>query len=172
MCRLPSIIILEDYGIARIYRCTGQSYRYPFLQMGTDGKTWSIAPFIARLCETGVAGWKLPLIALLTDRDEVAKSDESKTAYQLLEPHWESLGFVCGEPTVDEITAYKAGSGTLTDDTKIIEHLKIKNIYGMIKIYKEIILMLRSVTDVRITAYRLEVWLSYTYPANTVARTN
>ena len=24
----------EDYGIARIYRCTGQSYRYPFLQMG------------------------------------------------------------------------------------------------------------------------------------------
>ena len=29
----------EDYGIARIYRCTGQSYRYPFPQMGTDGKT-------------------------------------------------------------------------------------------------------------------------------------
>eukprot|EP01048_Picozoa_sp_COSAG05_P030221 COSAG05_NODE_10377_length_568_cov_2.771855_1_plen_91_part_00 len=36
---------------------------------------------------------------------------------------------------MDEITAYKAGSGTLTDDAKIIEHLKIKNIYGMIKIY-------------------------------------
>ena len=90
---------------------------------------------MSRLCETGVAGWKIPLIALLTDRDEVAKSDESKTAYQLLEPHWESLGFVCGEPTVDEITAYKAGSGTLADDAKIIEHLKIKNIYGMIKIY-------------------------------------
>ena len=98
-------------------------------------EVWSIAPFIARLCETGVAGWSIPLIALLTDRDEVAKSDETKTAYQLLEPHWESLGFVCGEPTVDEITAYKAGSGTLTDDAKIIEHLKIKNIYGMIKIY-------------------------------------
>ena len=29
----------EDYGIARTYRCTGQSYRYPFPQMGTDGKT-------------------------------------------------------------------------------------------------------------------------------------
>eukprot|EP01048_Picozoa_sp_COSAG05_P002144 COSAG05_NODE_80_length_21046_cov_45.708325_11_plen_237_part_00 len=30
---------IEDYGIARTYRCTGQSYRYPFPQMGTDGKT-------------------------------------------------------------------------------------------------------------------------------------
>ena len=29
----------EDYGIARTYRRTGQSYRYPFPQMGTDGKT-------------------------------------------------------------------------------------------------------------------------------------
>ena len=35
--RLSSIN--EDYGIARTYRCTGQSYRYPFPQMGTDGKT-------------------------------------------------------------------------------------------------------------------------------------
>ena len=45
------------------------------------------------------------------------------------------ISSLCGEPTVDEITAYKAGSGTLTDDAKIIGHLKIKNIYGMIKIY-------------------------------------
>ena len=39
-----------------------------------------------------------------------------KTAYQLLEPHWESLGFACGDPTAEEITAHKAGAGTLTDD--------------------------------------------------------
>ena len=32
-------VLFEDYGIARTYRCTGQSYRYPFPQMGTDGKT-------------------------------------------------------------------------------------------------------------------------------------
>ena len=34
-----AIHFVEDYGIARTYRCTGQSYRYPFPQMGTDGKT-------------------------------------------------------------------------------------------------------------------------------------
>ena len=37
--------------------------------------------------------------------------------------------------------------------------------------YHEITLTLRSVTDAKTTAYRLEVWLSSTYPANTAART-
>lgn len=42
---------------------------------------------------------------------------------------------VCGEPTAEEMTAYKAGTGGLTDNAKIIEHLKIMKIYGMIRIY-------------------------------------
>ena len=97
---------------------------------------WSITPFIARLCETGVAGWKIPLIASLTDeKDNVAGSDETKTTYQLLEPHWEALGFACGDPTAEEITAYEAGAGTLTDDADIKEHLKIRKTYEMIRIY-------------------------------------
>ena len=94
---------------------------------------WSIAPFIARLCETGVAGWEIPLIASLTDeKDNIAGSDNTKTAYQLLEPHWESLGFACNEPTNEEVTAYK---GEITGDANIKEHLKIKKTYEMIRIY-------------------------------------
>ena len=85
---------------------------------------WSIAPFIARLCETGVAGWKIPLIAQLTDGNNVAQSDGTKSTAELLVLHLEALGFASGEPTKDEVTAYKAGSGSLTEVKQIEDYLK------------------------------------------------
>ena len=53
--------------------------------------------------------------------------------------HLEALGFASGEPTKDEVTAYKAGSGGLTVDKQIDDYLKANKIhvYGMIRIYVE-----------------------------------
>ena len=96
---------------------------------------WSIAPFIARLCETGVAGWKIPLIAQLTDGNNVAQSDETRSATELLMPHLEAFGFVSGEPTSDEITAYNTGPGGLTESKQIEDYLKAKKTYRMIQTY-------------------------------------
>ena len=70
---------------------------------------WALSPFIARLCESGVGGWKVPCDNITRDKTgELLTKDKSKTPAENMLIAWNKVGFSVEDPTAAEIADYQA----------------------------------------------------------------